>query len=503
MARRFTQLVLLACLIAVSACEVTQLHDDILLLAPPVVPRVLLAGDQVDEHDDEDDHEHAAAVTAPAATGPVAVQAALSHAIYTKAVPKRLILKVDLSAVVERPQNRRPLNLALVIDRSGSMDKDDKFPYAMQAAELVVENLSDQDVISLIIFNQTPTVLSPAGRAVNKEFLRYRFGQFGPGGFTNLSAALLEAFAQIDSQSAEGQLKRVIVLTDGQANRGVTDPKKLRKLVAAAHARGISLSTLGCGTEFNEDVLTSLAEAGGGRYTYISSAERIPLAIAAELDGLLDVVAQNTKLGMQVTAGGAITRIYGRLIADPTSSFSVKLGDIRAGERSVFVVEITPSAFQAGATVDVDLTLTLDNPETGSREQKVFHAQAAFSTDAGRARRSENDSVMMYAGVLDAMEHAEEAIQGLDIERFHEARSRFDKLYAAAHKHAIETRDQQLLNQTFLLKHFMAELLAAGESALMHDHHTAREQIKKDVDYRRYLLEHHRGEPRTSSPDHR
>ena len=104
----------------------------------------------------------------------------MSHAFYTKAVPERLILKVDLSAVGESPQKRRPLNLALVIDRSGSMAKDQKFTYAMEAAGLVVENLSNRDVISLITFNQSATVLSPAGRAVNKQFLHYRFGQFGP-----------------------------------------------------------------------------------------------------------------------------------------------------------------------------------------------------------------------------------------------------------------------------------------------------------------------------------
>ena len=142
--------------------------------------------------------------------------------------------------------------------------------------------------------------------------------------------------------------------------------------------------------------------------------------------------------------------------------------------------------------VGVDVTLTLDNPETGSREQQVFHPQAAFCTDAGQARRSENDSVMMYAGVLDAMEKAEEAIQGLDIERFQEARRLFDRLYEEARRHAIQTRDQQLLNHTFLLKHFMAELSAVSDTGLMHDHREARRRIKKEVEYRRYLMEHHR-----------
>ena len=165
----------------------------------------------------------------------------------------------------DSPKDRRPLNLALVFDRSGSMAEDKKFPFAMQAARLVVENLADRDVISLIVFNDRAAVLAPAGRAVNKDFLHYRLGQFDPQGYTILSAGLLEAFAQIDSESTAEQLNRVIVLTDGLANRGVTDPEKLRNLVATARARGIGVSTLGYGTEFDEKLLTDLATAGGGR----------------------------------------------------------------------------------------------------------------------------------------------------------------------------------------------------------------------------------------------
>ena len=99
----------------------------------------------------------------------------------------------------------------------------------------------------------------------------------------------------------------------------------------------------------------------------------------------------------------------------------------------------------------------------------------------------------MYARTLDAMEKAEEAIQGLDTERFREARRLFERHYEDARRHALDTRDQQLLNQTYLLKHFMAELSAASESALMHGHQEARRRIQKTIDYRRYLLEHHRG----------
>lgn len=467
-------------------------EHEILASAPPIVPPVLLMSAPTDGPD-HDDTDHSESTTEPATpSGPVSVRATLSHAFYTKLAPEHLILKVDITGTAQSASSRPPLNLALVLDRSGSMADDQKFAYAMEAARLVIKNLSDRDVVSLITFNDSATVLSPAGRAVNPDFLSYRLGQLTPAGKTNLSAGLLEAFSQIDSAKAEGQRRQVIVLTDGMANLGVTDPGELRKLVETARKRGIGLSTLGCGTKFNENVLTDLAEAGGGRYTFVRSAELIPKAIAAELDGLLEVVAQNVKLDIRAVAPAKITRVYGRLIDRPIPSYSFVLGDLRDGEQGTFLLEIAPGSFDSDASCGVDVVLTVDNPKTAARQRQVLHRESSYSRDSKKVRSGENDGVAMYAGVLNAMEQAEEAIQGLDIERFREARKMFDRFNKDAHKYALKTRDQQLLNQTFLLRHFMAELSAAGESNIMHGHHEARRKLKKDADYRRYLLEHHR-----------
>lgn len=468
---------------------------DLLTIAPPVVSEVALAAFRGNEHEHQHGDSSAPSPTNEVVAGAVTMRAALSHSLYSKSAPDSLILKVDLSAATTQPQKRQPLNLALVFDRSGSMADENKFMHAMRAANIVFENLSDRDIVSLIVFNDTAVVMSPAGRAVNKDFLRYRLGQFGPRGDTNLSAALLEAFAQIDSKSADGQLKRVIVLTDGMANKGVTDPEKLQKLVAAAHTRGIGVSTLGCGTEFNEKVLSNLAKAGGGRYTYVRSGELIPDAVAAELDGLLDVVAQNAKLELRVASGANIKRVYGRPVGNPTPAYMFELGDIRDGEQGSFLVELSPNSFEEGSTVGVDVTITLDSPETGTRGQYTVRAESTFAKSADHARKSQNEDVLVYANVLNAMQKAEEAMRGLDIDRFKEARALFDRFYEKAHQRAIDTRNQQLLNQTFLLRHFMAELSEAGQRALMHDHDQARTQIKKEADYQRYLLEHHRGQP--------
>ncbi len=468
-------------------------HDE-LMAAPPALPAIALVASSGDDHAETHDHVSTSSA-AEVVAGAVTMRAALSHSRFTQSTPGRLILKVDLSAAAKAPGKRRPLNLALVFDRSGSMADEHKFNHAMRAANIVFENLSEHDIVSLIAFNEQPTVLSPAGRAVNKDFLRFRLRQFGPTGDTNLSAGLLEAFAQIESKSAKGQMKRVIVLTDGLANCGITDPEKLRKLVAAAHERGIGVSTLGCGTEFSEDILSSLAKAGGGRYTYVRSGELIPGAVAAELNGLLDVVAQNAKLEIRATSGAGITHVFGRFLPGPVPAYSFELGDIRDEERGSFLLELSPGSFEAGSTVGVDVTITLDNPETGTRSQFTAHAESEFATSIKEAKKSANKNVLVYANVLKAMEKAEEAIQGLDLDRFKEAHELFDRYYEVARQHAIDTRDQQLLNQTFLLRHFMADLSLAVERAPLHDHDDAKKQLRKGADYRRYLLEHHQPPP--------
>ena len=99
------------------------------------------------------------------------------------------------------------------------------------------------------------------------------------------------------------------------------------------------------------------------------------------------------------------------------------LGDIPDGERSTILVKIVPDTFGKDAAVKVDITLILDEPETGMRQVDVLRSEASFSKDATLAQRSVNQSVMVYANVLNAMEKAEEAIQGLDTERFREARA--------------------------------------------------------------------------------
>ena len=424
--------------------------------------------------------------------GALALRVALSHAVYNQATPRTLALKVDLVSPAAPPADRPPLNLALILDRSGSMAEDKKFAYTVEAARAVIENLSERDIVSLIAYNDRALVLSPAGKVVNKAFLFHRLDDISPEGPTDLSAGLLEGIAQVNSKSAEGQIKHVLLLTDGLANRGVTSDGAIRKIVEKAKAKGVGVSTLGCGTEFNEKLLTAMATAGGGRYTYVRSAEQLPTAFQQELGGLLEVVAQNVRLELTVTQGGLIREVHGQLLERPVPAHEMNIGNWRAGERGVLIAELTPSQFKPDAAIEVAVKLTFDDPQTSERVQRVSSARASFASAVSAQSSRENQEVVLYCAVMDALDSAVEGLEGFDQERYGQARKQFDQRYNQARTFALANRNQDLLNQTFLLKHFMEELEAARAEGKIHDHTALKAKFDKESDYRRYLLFHHK-----------
>ncbi len=420
------------------------------------------------------------------ADGPVGLRVVLSRTEPDK--PRGLLLRVDYAAAAKAPVDRPRLSIALVIDRSGSMAEDRKLPYALAAARWVVDNMADGDMLSIIAFGDQATVLSAAGRVINKPFLFHRLDEISPLGSTNLSAGLLEGIAQVAGVGTVGQVKQVLLLTDGLANRGETNPASLRRIAERAQTQGIGISTMGVGTHFNESLLADIAAAAGGRYAYIKTADQIPSAFKDELHGLLQAVAQNMAVEVTVT-GGVIGKVYGQLLDQPIRTYKLAVGDLRATEAGFLLAELQPSALGSAETVQVDVRLVFDDLQAGARVGRGVRVRALDDGALG-----EDHGVTLAAAILDALERADAALRGLDAERYGQAKVLFERLHERAREHAIRTGDQQLLNQAFVLKHFMAELAAAEREGLFHGHREARDKLTKESHYLRYLLTHHRSQ---------
>lgn len=421
-----------------------------------------------------------AASGSPPAKQPPAVTlaAALGRSPSSRQDAKPLLIKIDYGAAGVASGQRPPLNIALVLDRSGSMAEQGKLRYTLDAARVVVENLSDQDYVSIVAYNDRTTVLSPSGRAVNRKFLAHRLDEVTAEGWTDLSAGLLEGIAQIARTSAAGQSRHVLLLTDGLANRGVIDQAGLRRIAAAAQTQGIEVSTFGCGTEFDGKLLKAVAESGAGRYTYVRTAEQIPTAFLEELHGFLQVVAQNVRLDLTLGPGAELGHVYGVLPGTP-SPRSFQLGNLRAGERGLLVAELAPG--EPGTAVELKARLTFDDVAAGRRGSIEVRARS----EPG----AERPDVTLYGEVLEALDRAIEAVEGEDQARAAAARADYARVYERARAYAIETHDQELLNQTFLLKHFIGELDESESEGRLHEHDQA--AFTKEAEYQRYLLLHH------------
>lgn len=422
--------------------------------------------------------------TAPLPGDPITLRLLLSRSACRNTPTPCLFLKVEYAAQERTPRDRPPLNIALVLDSSASMAEERKLPYTLEAARMVIENAADSDILALVAFNNQAIVLSGAGRVVNKPFLLHRLDEIAPDNYTNLSAGLLEGIAQVSANSAAVQVKHVLLLTDGQANRGETSSAALRHIAQQAKRRGIGVSTFGVGSDFNEKLLADVATGGGGRYVYVGTPEEIPTAFQNELHGLLEVVAQNAVIEIAVLSA-EIGRVYGQLLDEPTSLHKLVIGDLRATERGFILAELKSSTPDGTASLQADVRLVFDAPEAGARLSREASVRGPASS------APEDRGVALLSATLEALETADLAAQGLDVERYRVAKVSFERLYAEARGFAMRNRDQELLNQTFVLKHFMEELTAAENEGLLHGHQAARSRLQKESHYLRYLLTHH------------
>lgn len=254
----------------------------------------------------------------------------------------------DADGAVAHP----PLRLALVVDRSGSMSGP-KLEVAKRCAAWLVSRLRPTDELALVSFDDEVRLLAPIA-PVEEGPLRTAIGGLRPGGSTNLSGGWLRGLEQL-----RGSGGKVILLTDGQANVGILETGALTELARTGAREGVGTSTIGFGADFDEDLLTSLADAGGGNAHWAATPDEAPAIFARELEGLTNVAAQNVSVELRP---GPHVEILGVLNEYPQvavgGGIQLELGDAYAGEtrRVVFAFHV-PHLAALGPTSVAELVL--------------------------------------------------------------------------------------------------------------------------------------------------
>ena len=241
---------------------------------------------------------------------------------------------------VKSEKERAPLNISLVVDRSGSMSGD-KLRYVKKAVEFVIQNLNPGDYLSIVQYDDQVQVLSPSAPVTDKSALLRLVASIREGGSTNLSGGMLEGFNQVKITRKEGYVNRVLLLTDGLANVGITDPSQLYNIVQRQlQENGIGLSTFGVGADYNEELLLQLAERGGANYYFIETPDQIPQLFARELQGLLSVVAQNAMLHITFPSEFlSVAKVFGYLHQVSGNKLNINFNDVFSGEEKAIIVK--------------------------------------------------------------------------------------------------------------------------------------------------------------------
>ena len=261
----------------------------------------------------------------------------------------RALLRITGDSVEGRPRN--PMQLALVLDRSGSMSGA-KLDHLREAAALVLRRVRADDAVSVVTYDSEVGIL--AANAVGPEAhaaARSAVTAIQSGGLTNLSGGWLQgrdllaagagagAFGSAPA-AAGGQLRRLILMTDGLANEGITSPGVLRGLCATAAAQGITTTTIGFGAGFDEDLLRAMAEAGGGATWYVENPDQAPGIFEEELEGLLGLAAQNVTVTVRPSAAAQFTALRHGYPHDPVEGgVAIRVGDLYAKEPRLALME--------------------------------------------------------------------------------------------------------------------------------------------------------------------
>lgn len=264
-------------------------------------------------------------------------QILLDHEPHPEGHVVRALLRLKGDAPPE--DGRTPLNLSVVLDRSGSM-AGPKLEAARDAAALLARRLRPADVVSVVAYDHVVLpVARPAPRGEQPDLLAQIRG-VPPGGSTNLSGGWLMGREFVAEQRREGGVNRVLLLTDGLANQGITDYDSLVGLCAQAKQDGVTTTTIGFGEDYDENLLRGMADAGGGNLHYIEKPDQAGPVFADELTDLLNVAAQNVSVTVTPSPDVELVAVhhdYPRSIAG--NALRLELGDLYAGEPRALLAE--------------------------------------------------------------------------------------------------------------------------------------------------------------------
>ena len=381
---------------------------------------------------------------------------------------------LDLLIQIEPPapppeavqQQRPPLNLALVIDRSGSM-AGEKLSYARKAARRLAGELTARDRLAIVAFDDEVRVVVPSRHVDSPLPFLQAINTIEAGGTTALFDGWLAGALQVAEHLDPAALNRVLLLSDGQANEGLTDPGGIAEKVAGLNQRGISTSAFGLGAGFDEDLMGAIAAAGDGTLAQIESPAQLADLYASELQGLITTIGRRVSIGIRPQNGAELVDVLNDLT--PTSAGNLQLPNLRQGQSLQVGLRLQLPAWRANQPI-CGLRLAWESPGDERRQELRQTLTLPVLPAAELAELEPDQAVAEQLALLQASRNRRRVIEALD---------RGDEGMALDCLQSIDLELAAMPQSSSIGEE--RERLADQRQLLMSDRNLSRKRLRRDV----------------------
>lgn len=354
--------------------------------------------------------------------------------------------------VPDAEQNREPLDFSLVIDRSGSMRQKGKLKYAKAAAKKLLGLLTSEDSLSIVEYDNRVGVPWPQSSVAQRYRIENIINGLTPRGGTNLSGGLMEGFHQVARFGRRNAVRRVVLLSDGLANQGETDPHRISDMALSARNRGVGVTTMGVGLDYDEDLMQSIAESGGGKYYYIEDPCQVAEFFEQEIGVLFNMVTKGVML--EIVPGEHVknVEVLGYTTRREGNNLLVSMGDFYFGENRSMLIRLDLDGLEADRAVLGKVKLQYTDSADGREITTPMEIAVQTTPHAELVEERENRDVSVESILVAADQEHEDFIRLYEQGRVADAKDRLENLSAKLERELAKYQNVKISKKIEALK---------------------------------------------------
>ncbi len=343
----------------------------------------------------EPEDEGPTPITDASADGTLSIEAGISHGYLASGTSEETYAAIDIEAKEVEGGARPPLNLALVIDRSGSMTGT-KMRYAKRAAQRLVDELGPHDRLSIVSYSTDVSVDISSRQATQaaKASMRASIDRLNAAGGTNISGGFTRASQQVQQNKSPETINRVVLLSDGRATVGVTNVPQLRQMARQSLQKEVSLTTMGVGLDYNEDLMSAMADEGSGNYYFIDKPDTVVSILESEFDALAETVARKASLVITLPDGIELDELYGFSHQRTRKQVLVSLAEFQSGQAKNILLKLRPTADKAGELPIMNVDLSYQDVTDDKDKSQTLELAAVVTDDIEKTKELVNPEVI-------------------------------------------------------------------------------------------------------------